>query len=199
MLRFTNPSDPKSALVLLLHCQSVSYLPCRFRERAQNKGLASCGASGLKEAWINLLGLIRWRTVSQRMTSLRCNAALCAGLYSSRPLKLIVWVTHNPGGLSQIFVILVSLMRKQTAGECDWWNCCRHLVLQQSFSLEHYSKWHCMTVASRLQLFKQILTFLSLYYHTDRQETLSNAKWGKLDCTMLQAAFEPVAPTCIIG
>lgn len=74
-------------------------------------------------------------------------------------------------------------------------NCCRHLVLQQSFSLEQCSKLNFVTVASILQLFKQILTFLSLYYHTDRQETLSNGKWGKLDCTMLQAAFEPVAPT----
>lgn len=109
---------------LLSFSSTVSLLdiyPADSDERAQNKGLASCGTSGLKEVWINLLGLIRWRTVSQRMTSLCYNAALCAGLYSSKPLKLIVWVTHNPGGLSQIFVILVSLMRKQTVRECDWW------------------------------------------------------------------------------
>ncbi len=117
------PSDPKSALVLLLHCQSLVILPLPIQKRErQNKGLASCGASGLKEAWINLLGLIRWRTVSQRMTSLRCNAALCAGLYSSRPLKTsVLVVSHSqPWGLSQI-LSSCSLRRKQTAGECDWW------------------------------------------------------------------------------
>lgn len=32
VLRFTNPSNPESAVVFLLQCQSGTYLTCRFRQ-----------------------------------------------------------------------------------------------------------------------------------------------------------------------